>query len=111
MAAARKAASNMEAALVELQARAGEFAQRVENVVAGVVPPVPTRQAVQHRPQYRWPPANASLCRNRSQRDAVEPVWVAWVIGWAWLAGAGIVKANVRRLTRRSERKPCGSPI
>jgi len=46
MAAAEKL-RNMEAALVELQTQAGEFAQRVEKDVAATgVPPVPSQQAV-----------------------------------------------------------------
>ena len=86
MAAAEKL-RNMEAALVELQARAGEFAQRVEkDVVATVVPPAPapTQQAVQSPPAAPVaPPANVVV----PEQEASETPWSLYGLALGGLLG------------------------
>ena len=88
MAAAEKL-RNMEAALVELQARAGEFAQRVEkDVVATVVPPAPapTQQAVQSPPAAPVaPPANVVV----PEQEASETPWSLYGLVLGALLGVG----------------------
>lgn len=107
MAAAEKL-RNMEAALVELQARAGEFAQRVEkDVVATVVPPASTQQAVQSPPAAPVaPPANVVV----PEQEASETPWSLYGLAVGGLLGFA-AWLGWRRYREGKEAAAAGVPL
>lgn len=88
MAAAEKL-RNMEAALVELQTQAGEFAQRVEKDVAATgVPPAPSQQALPVQ-TVQPPPASQPTLVAASEQVPDKTPWSLYGLVLGVLLGVG----------------------